>query len=91
MADLENIPEEKSLELQPSQDGMHPAGIIFASEAGTKYGTHARKWQGILGIERANNGRLCATWYSGKVIMHRHKQSAQDFLGVLQNGRYQAI
>ena len=65
MADIEKKPEKRSLELQPSQDGMHPARMTFASEAGTKYGTCARQWQGILGIERAGNCCLWATWDLG--------------------------
>jgi predicted neuraminidase len=32
---------------------------------GSAYATHNRLWQGIPGIERACNGRLWATWYSG--------------------------
>ena len=32
---------------------------------GPEYGAAARRWQGIPGIERAGNGRLWATWYSG--------------------------
>lgn len=65
MGNVGKSPEEKSMELYASKDGMHPPRIIFAPEAGTKYGTHARQWQGIPGIERAANGRLWATWYSG--------------------------
>lgn len=32
---------------------------------GPEYQDTGRKWQGIPGIERASNGRLWATWYSG--------------------------
>lgn len=32
---------------------------------GHEYHTRSRIWQGIPGIERAANGRLWATWYSG--------------------------
>ncbi len=32
---------------------------------GPEYADAARTWQGIPGIERARNGRLWATWYSG--------------------------
>ncbi|HEY3377567.1 MAG TPA: sialidase family protein [Armatimonadota bacterium] len=32
---------------------------------GPAYQTAARHWQGIPGIERAANGRLWATWYTG--------------------------
>ncbi len=32
---------------------------------GPEYSSEARLWQGIPGIERAANGRLWATWYSG--------------------------
>ena len=55
--------EEKGLDLYPDMDGMHPPRIVFSP--GPEYGTHARQWQGIPGIERAANGRLWATWYSG--------------------------
>lgn len=34
---------------------------------GEEYGTDARNYQGIPGIERAPNGRLWATWYAGPV------------------------
>ena len=55
--------EQKSLELYPDKDGLHPARLVFSP--GPEYGTAARQWQGIPGIERAANGRLWATWYSG--------------------------
>jgi hypothetical protein len=32
---------------------------------GPEYSASARNWQGIPGIERASNGRLWATWYTG--------------------------
>ena len=32
---------------------------------GPEYADDARVWQGIPGLERAKNGRLWATWYSG--------------------------
>lgn len=35
------------------------------SNPGPAYYTAARHWQGIPGIERAANGRLWATWYTG--------------------------
>ncbi|MGZ0654764.1 sialidase family protein [Coraliomargarita sp. W4R72] len=34
---------------------------------GPEYGTTARNYQGIAGIERAPGGRLWATWYAGPV------------------------
>lgn len=34
-------------------------------EPGARYAASTRRWQGIPGIERAANGRLWATWYSG--------------------------
>ena len=33
-----------------------------------RYGDHMRKFQGIPGIERAENGRLWATWYANNVV-----------------------
>ena len=34
---------------------------------GPEYGSEARKYQGIPGIERAPGGRLWAVWYAGKI------------------------
>jgi hypothetical protein len=34
---------------------------------GPEYADTARSWQGIPGIERASNGRLWSTWYTGDV------------------------
>jgi len=34
-------------------------------DPGAAYATASRRWQGIPSIERAANGRLWATWYSG--------------------------
>ncbi len=48
------LPED--LALKPVPVNFHP---------GPEYGHLARNWQGIPGIERAPNGRLWATWYSG--------------------------
>ncbi len=42
-----------------------PPPVIFAP--GPEYGSEARKYQGIPGIERAPNGRLWAVWYAGKI------------------------
>ena len=50
-------------QLFPYRDGMHRPVVHF--QPGPEYGTRARKWQGIPGIERAVNGRLWALWYSG--------------------------
>ena len=55
--------EEMSQTLYPIQDGIYPPRIVFSP--GLEYGTRARQWQGIPGIERAANGRLWATWYTG--------------------------
>jgi PelA/Pel-15E family pectate lyase len=35
------------------------------TDPGAAYADDARSWQGIPGIERAQNGRLWVTWYSG--------------------------
>ena len=48
--------------LNPDQ-ALEPGAIHFVP--GEKYATNSRQWQGIPGIERARNGRLWATWYSG--------------------------
>ena len=39
---------------------------------GPEYGSDARKYQGIPGIERAPGGRLWAVWYAGKVREDRY-------------------
>jgi len=44
---------------------LQPARII--PNPGPEYHGAARQWQGIPGIERATNGRLWATWYTGGV------------------------
>ncbi len=41
--------------------------ITVVTQPGSAYASHMRLWQGIPGIERAPNGRLWATWYSGGV------------------------
>jgi predicted neuraminidase len=50
-----NIAEE-TLSLEPS---------LVDTQPGIKYSASLRLWQGIPGIERARNGHLLATWYSG--------------------------
>lgn len=61
---MEKSPEEMAMEAHSPRGGLHPARLIFnPSEA--RYLTSGRQWQGIPGIERAANGRLWATWYSG--------------------------
>jgi predicted neuraminidase len=42
---------------------LHPPRVIV--NPGPEYASTARRWQGIPGIERAANGRLWATWYTG--------------------------
>lgn len=39
---------------------------------GPEFADEVRRWQGIPGLERAANGRLWATWYSGGVTEDRH-------------------
>ena len=41
-------------------------------QPGPAYGSDARKYQGIPGIERAPGGRLWAVWYAGKVREDRY-------------------
>lgn len=49
-----------------SAERPHPiAKVILAPDA--SYSETARTWQGIPGIERAANGRLWSTWYTGDV------------------------
>lgn len=43
---------------------VHPP-VIF--NPGKEYGSKARKYQGVPGIERAPGGRLWAAWYGGKI------------------------
>lgn len=40
-----------------------PAPVI--TSPGPEYGSAARRWQGVPGLERTAGGRLWATWYSG--------------------------
>jgi len=42
---------------------LEPVAVKFSP--GPEYAEARRKWQGVAGIERASNGRLWATWYSG--------------------------
>ena len=42
----------------------HPVAKVL-NHPGPEYAAAARSWQGIPGIERAANGRLWVTWYSG--------------------------
>jgi len=44
-------------------DSLRPPPVVL--NPGPDYGSGARKWQGIPGIERTAGGRLYATWYSG--------------------------
>lgn len=50
------LDDEKPLALRPVEINFSP---------GPEYAEAARKWQGVPGIERAANGRLWATWYTG--------------------------
>lgn len=43
-----------------------PTATVILSP-GAEFADTARSWQGIPGIERASNGRLWATWYTGDV------------------------
>ena len=46
--------------------GDHPIATLLLKPDET-YSEQARSWQGIPGIERASNGRLWSTWYTGDV------------------------
>lgn len=46
-----------------SDPALEPVDIRF--DPGPAYAQGARNWQGIPGLERAANGRLWATWYTG--------------------------
>src|SRR4051812_23501873 len=43
-----------------------PTASVITSP-GPEYGDTTRSWQGIPGIERAPQGRLWSTWYTGDV------------------------
>ena len=48
--------------------GMFPSPKVAPNfSPGEEYASHSRNWQGIPSIERADNGRLWMTWYSGGV------------------------
>lgn len=51
---------------------MSTSETHIITNPGPEYADEARKWQGIPGIERAANGRLWATWYSGGLVEDRH-------------------
>lgn len=53
------------MEERSSEAALQPAPADF--EPGEQYAARNRCWQGIPSIERASNGRLWATWYSGGV------------------------
>lgn len=44
----------------------HPIAQVLTTP-GPEYAEAKRSWQGIPGIERASNGRLWSTWYTGDV------------------------
>lgn len=49
---------------------MHDNALLSAeiiTHPGPEYQSASRHWQGIPGIERARNGRLWATWYTGGI------------------------
>lgn len=48
------------------QAADYPIASVITN-LGPDYADTARSWQGIPGIERASNGRLWATWYTGDV------------------------
>lgn len=48
------------------QAADYPVASVITN-LGPDYADTARSWQGIPGIERASNGRLWATWYTGDV------------------------
>jgi hypothetical protein len=49
----------------PVKDLALEPPLVDTSPDPVKYGDQGRLWQGIPGIEKAPNGRLWATWYSG--------------------------
>ncbi len=53
----------KEEEHDSKSSGLYPPLIITNPES--RYNRLNRLWQGIPGVERAENGRLWATWYSG--------------------------
>lgn len=50
------MPNQKDLALEPVNINYSP---------GSQYTEKNHKWQGVPGIERASDGRLWATWFSG--------------------------
>ena len=54
--------------MQSALDSLPDAALqppVINLTPGTQYQSQSRTWQGIPGIERARNGRLWATWYTG--------------------------
>ena len=53
--------------MQRGHDMAARASEVITEPRIEQYGDHTRKFQGIPGIERADNGRLWATWYANNV------------------------
>jgi len=64
--------QKKDVPVQPDLllKGFSPPPVIF--NPGKEYDSEARKYQGILGIERAPGGRLWAVWHGGKIHEDRY-------------------
>ena len=59
-----NLPVKAGVSAGNIEDlAMQPVPVKFCP--GPEYAEKNRKWQGVPGIERAANGRLWATWFSG--------------------------
>lgn len=60
--------------IQRTRDlALEPVEVLF--KPGPDYWEAARNWQGIPGIERTDNGRLWAAWYTGGRTEDEHNHS----------------
>lgn len=55
---------------------------VLIPNPGAEAQDDARTWQGVPGIERAPNGRLWATWYTGGL----HEGAAGNYLAIATSG-----
>jgi hypothetical protein len=62
---LQAIAQEADVKLPNGEPDIALAPAPVLQPPGADYGDQTRKFQGIPGIERAENGRLWATWYAG--------------------------
>lgn len=63
LTDVASTPHQEQRLAFDRDLALEPVEINFSP--GPQYAEKSRKWQGVPGLERAANGRLWATWFSG--------------------------